>query len=106
MLRIVTLLSAMLALAGAFALYALKYDTRRLEAYVAAQERELERAEADVAVLKAERAHLAAPERLEKLARSLGLVPPQRGQFVHIDELQVRGARSDSERRPARASGG
>ena len=41
-----------------FALYAIKNDTRRLEARVQAQERALERAENDVAVLTAERAHL------------------------------------------------
>ena len=40
-----------------------------------AQERALEKAENDVAVLKAERAHLARPERFEPLARELGLAP-------------------------------
>jgi hypothetical protein len=46
-------------LASAFTLYAVKYDTRRLEARVQAQERALEKAESDVTVLVAERAHLA-----------------------------------------------
>ena len=62
-------------LASAVALYAIKYDTRRLEARVQAQERALEKAENDVTVLMAERAHLARPERLEPLARVLGLAP-------------------------------
>ena len=62
-------------LASAFALYAVKYDTRRLEARVQAQERALEKAESDVTILVAERAHLARPERLEPLARLIGLAP-------------------------------
>ena len=65
-------------LASAVALYAIKNDTRRLEVRVHAQERALERAENDVAVLTAERAHLARPERLEPLARLIGLVAHRR----------------------------
>jgi cell division protein FtsL len=75
----------LLTLASAFALYALKYDTRRLEARVQAQERQLEKAQADVAVLKAERAHLARPERLEPLARELGLAPIAGRQYLRVD---------------------
>ena len=48
-------------LASAVALYAIKHDTRRLEVRVLAQERALERAQNDVTVLTAERAHLPAP---------------------------------------------
>ncbi len=44
-----------------------------------AQERALEQAENDVTVLTAERAHLARPERLEPLARLLGLAPISSG---------------------------
>jgi len=73
------------ALAGAFALYAIKYDARRLEAKMQAQERALEKAENDVTILMAERAHLARPERLEPLARSLGLAPMTGGQFLRIE---------------------
>ena len=71
-------------LASAFALYAVKYDTRRLEARVQAQERALEKAESDVTVLVAERAHLARPERLEPLARLIGLAPISSTQYVRI----------------------
>jgi cell division protein FtsL len=73
------------ALAGAFALYAIKYDTRRLEATVQAQERALEKAENDVTVLMAERAHLARPERLEPLARSLGMAPLTGTQYLRVE---------------------
>ena len=71
-------------LASAFTLYAVKYDTRRLEARVQAQERALEKAESDVTVLVAERAHLARPERLEPLARLIGLAPISSTQYVRI----------------------
>jgi cell division protein FtsL len=72
-------------LAAAFALYAVKYDTRKLEARVQAQERELDKAKSDVVVLTAERAHLARPERLEPLARLQGLEPIAPGQYVRLE---------------------
>jgi cell division protein FtsL len=72
-------------LVGAFALYALKDETRRLEARVQTQERALERAENDVSVLAAERAHLSRPERLEPLARKLGMTPVSSGQYLRVD---------------------
>src|SRR5438552_4869294 len=72
-------------LAAAFALYVVKYDTRRLEVRVQAQERALEKAETDVTVLRAERAHLARPERLEPLARLIGLAPIASTQYLRLD---------------------
>jgi cell division protein FtsL len=71
-------------LASAFALYALKYDTRRLEVRLQAQERALETAESDVSILTAERAHLARPDRLEPLARLIGLAPITAGQYLRF----------------------
>jgi cell division protein FtsL len=73
------------ALSAAFALYTIKTDTRRLELRVKAQERAQEQAEADVAVLRAERAYLARPERLEPLARSIGLAPIASSQYLRLD---------------------
>lgn len=70
-----TVSAAFLAISSAFLLYGLSYDTRQLEARVAAQEREADRAQSDISVLKAERAHLARPDRIEPLARAQGLVP-------------------------------
>jgi cell division protein FtsL len=72
-------------LASAIGLYALKYDTRKLEARVLAQEQALEKAATEVSVLKAERAHLARPERLEPLARQLGLMPITPRQYVRVE---------------------
>jgi len=73
-------------LAATVGLYWIKYDTRMLEARVEGQERALEKAEEDVRVLTAERAHLARPERLEPLARALGLAPIGAGQYLRLDE--------------------
>jgi cell division protein FtsL len=74
-MRIVNISAVLLALASAFLLYGLSYDTRLVESRLQLREREAERARADIAVLRAERAHLARPERIEPLARSLGLEP-------------------------------
>ena len=71
-------------LGAAFTLYAIKYDTRRLELRVQAQERALEKAETDVTVLRAERAYLARPERLEPLARLIGLAPIAGSQYLRL----------------------
>jgi cell division protein FtsL len=79
-------------LASVFGLYALKYNTRQLEARVQAQERALEKAENDVTVLRAERAHLARPERLELLARELGMAPLGSHQYLRIDAARQRDA--------------
>lgn len=84
MLRGINLALMLATLASAFALYAVKYDTRRLEARVQAQERALEKAESDVTVLAAERAHLARPERLEPLARLIGLAPIGSSQYMRL----------------------
>jgi cell division protein FtsL len=81
-MRILTISAAFLALSSAFLLYGLNYDTRRLEARVEAQERTAEKTRSDIAVLKADRAHLARPERIEPLARSLGLQPATEKQFA------------------------
>jgi cell division protein FtsL len=64
-----------LTLASAFLLYGINYDTRLLEERMRAQERAIEDARSDIAVLKAERAHLARPDRIAPLARAQGLRP-------------------------------
>lgn len=83
--RIAPLFAILMMLASAFALYGLKYDTRRLELDVQAQEKTAERARSDIAVLKAERAHLSRPDRIEPLARAQGLRPPEPSQFLRTD---------------------
>jgi cell division protein FtsL len=84
-IRKVNLVLLILALASAFALYALKYDTRRMEVRVQALERLLDKAEEEMAVLKARHAQLARPERLEPLARALGLAPIETRQYLRVE---------------------
>lgn len=92
-MRLSLVASFFVMLASAFLLYGLNYDTRRLEARVQAQERDVEAARADIAILKAERAHLARPERIEALARAQGLAPPTRQQFLGVAGDETKPAR-------------
>lgn len=95
-MRIATFVAGFLALASAIVLYALNYDTRRLAADVAARERAADLARSDITTLKAERAYLTRPERIEPLARALGMRP--------IGESQIVGDRSAGARRAADAA--
>jgi cell division protein FtsL len=93
----------MLALiVGTSALYAIKDGTRRIEARVQAQERALERLESDVSVLTAERAHLARPERLEPLARKLGMAPVSGSQYLRVDTQPIAPSSPVGERQKAK----
>lgn len=86
-MRTLVVLSVFMTLASAFVLYAINYDTRRIAADVHRQERALEKARQDIAVLKAERAHLSRPERIAPHARALGLQPAKQHQFVDPSRL-------------------
>ena len=88
-----TVSAAFLAISSAFLLYGLSYDTRQLEARVAAQQRQADRTRSDISVLKAERAHLARPDRIEPLARAQGLVPLTDQQMV-VDGTHERDIRT------------
>lgn len=81
-MRMLILGCLVLTLASAFLLYGLNYDTRLLEQRLRAQEREIEKARSDIAVLKAERAHLGRPDRIAPLARAQGLQPATDTQLV------------------------
>ncbi len=87
MARLLTIAAGFLTLGSACALYGLNYDTRRLEARVQAQERAVEKAESDIAVLKSERAYLGRPERIEALARAQGLRPIRETQYITLGDL-------------------
>ena len=71
-MRLMMIGSVVLALVSAFALYAINYDTRSIQKKVHAQNREILEAQADIAALRAERAHLARPERIAPFAAALG----------------------------------
>jgi cell division protein FtsL len=82
--RTVNLFLLMAALASAVALYLIKYDTRRMEARVRGLERSIEALEGDIARLKAEHAHLARPDRIEPMARALGMAPIGPHQYLRV----------------------
>ncbi len=79
--RLLAILAGLFTVASAVALYSLKHDTRRIEAEVQATERAIEKAESDIAALKAERAWLGRPERIDGLAREQGLAPIRPEQY-------------------------
>lgn len=82
--RMLSVIAVAMTLAAAFFLYSIKYDTRSLEMAVQGRERTLEKLEADIAVLKAEKAYLARPERIERLARKQGLGPIRETQYMDL----------------------
>jgi cell division protein FtsL len=88
MLRLLSVAAMALTIASAFGLYQIKYDTRQLEAKLQAGERSIEKMEGDIAVLKAEKAYLARPERIEALAKKQGLGPIAGTQYVLPAELE------------------
>jgi cell division protein FtsL len=87
MLRISSAIAVGLSLICAFLLYSVSYDARRLDLTVQSQERRIERLRSDNAVLKAELAYLSRPERIEPLARAMGLVPAAGGQYEDLRSL-------------------
>jgi cell division protein FtsL len=89
MLRLLSVAAMALTGASAFGLYQIKYDTRQLEAKLQAGERSIEKMEGDIAVLKAEKAYLARPERIEALAKKQGLGPIAGTQYVLPAELEA-----------------
>ena len=86
-MRLMNLVAFCFAISSALMLYSLNYETRRLEASVQTQERAADKARSDIAILKAERSHLSRPERIDPLARQLGLVPPRPDQLSTTNEL-------------------
>ena len=81
-MRILMTIAVFATLASAFALYAVNYETRGLAEEVRQREQKIEKAHRDIAILKAERAHLARPERIGEYAHALGLRPAAGEQFV------------------------
>ena len=94
MRRTATALSVFLAVAAAVALYAIGYDTRRLATRVHMLEKTAERTQAEISASKAELSHLSRPERIEPLARAMGLQPPTPQQFVDEARLPRRVSRA------------
>jgi cell division protein FtsL len=108
MLRLLSVAAMALTIASAFGLYQIKYDTRQLEAKLQGGERSIEKMEGDIAVLKAEKAYLARPERVESLAKKQGLGPIAGHQYVLPGELESRtgAAQAQAERDASVAKAG
>lgn len=85
MLRLILAAAIATTIGAAFALYTSSLETRQIAIRAGSLERKLERLEADIAVLRAERAYLARPQRIEELARRQGLVVPAPGPMARID---------------------
>ena len=83
--RIILPLAVASTLVAAFVLYSIKHDTRVLESKVQTKERAIEKAQGDLAVLRAEKAHLLRPEHIESIARALGFAPPSAQQIVRTE---------------------
>ncbi len=86
MARVIDVAAGIMVLVAAGTLYAVKHDTQRIERVVQARERVAEKAESDIAVLRAERAYLGRPERIEPLARKQGLEPIREQQYSRLEE--------------------
>jgi cell division protein FtsL len=88
-MRLTTVSAILMALGSAFMLYGLNYDVRQLSASVQSKQRQADTARSDISVLKAERAHLARPERIEPLARAQGLAPVKDQQLLRAGEIET-----------------
>ena len=97
-MRVLNFAAFFFALASAFLLYSLSYDTRRVEAQVQEKEQAANRARSDIAILKAEKSHLSRPERIDPIARAQGLAPPRPDQMGSTARLANATASADTER--------
>ncbi|MFM7085366.1 MAG: cell division protein FtsL [Hyphomicrobium sp.] len=83
-MSILNALATCFMLISAFVLYSLNYDTRLIETQVRLLDRSANTSRSDIALLNAERAHLSRPERIEPLARKLGLEPLRANQILQV----------------------
>ena len=77
------------SLAAAFWLYQLKFETRRMQSRVQQLDQLIEKAENDIAVLRAEWSFLTRPERVERLAgKHLDLQPAKTRQYRRLSDRE------------------
>ncbi len=91
MLRFLSLAAVASTILAAFILYGVKDDTRKLRSHMQDQQRLIRQHENDIAILKAERAHLARPQRIDELARAQGLGPTRAAQYGSLRSVPLRG---------------
>lgn len=83
MFKSLTMLSVLAMLASAFALHLINYQSRQLEQQVREKEQFREKLVEEIAILRADRAFLARPARIEAAARSLGMRAADSHQLPH-----------------------
>ncbi|MFO1172792.1 MAG: cell division protein FtsL [Hyphomicrobiaceae bacterium] len=89
--QLTTTASITAAILSAVALYAVKQETRVALAEVTALEQSIAAQDSEIALLKAELANRARPDRIAKLARThLGMKPLSPGQLGEINKLPWR----------------
>lgn len=93
MLRIFMFLGVAAAVVSAFALYTVSYQTRQLADGNQNMEQEIETVSRDISIMRAERAYQMRPERIEPLARKLGMKPITGRQFISDAELHAQSRR-------------
>lgn len=93
MLRLVQALTIAAAVASAVVLYVVSYATRSLKGDVEVAERRIEELVREVQVLRAERAFLSRPERLEPEAQKLGMRPIEGRQIEFFSPIPAAEAR-------------
>jgi cell division protein FtsL len=100
MLRFVNVCLVLCLVALAYVIYEVKYESRALDAEIAALQKDIEVERDAVAVLRTEWSLLNRPERIERLAEKyLKLAPAKPNQLVTLDTLK------DSDFELARLSG-
>ncbi len=87
MFRSLLFLALAASLIAAVSLYAIGHRTRQLADRTTEMAREVRDLEREIAVLRAERAYLLRPARIEPLARELGLRPVTGDQFTTTEAL-------------------
>ena len=76
------------SLGASLRLYQLKFETRRVQVRVQQFEQLIEKAEGDIAVLRAEWSFLTRPERVERLAKKhLKLKPADASQYKRLSGI-------------------
>jgi cell division protein FtsL len=93
MLRSLVPLALAAATVSAVSLYAIGHKTRQLADRTMDSAREIQDLEREIAVLRAERAFLLRPARIEPMAREMRMKPMTAEQFTTTEALKRAGSR-------------
>ena len=95
----ITAIAVGVLMLSAFALYAISYDTGRLSTEVSALNDKVAAETEEIAVLRAEKANLTRPARVDRLVKAnLKLHPLQPGQLGRVADLPWRGEAPDAQK--------